>query len=155
MCFYINICMLINLCLYKYAYTCVHIHMLIYIHAYKHTDTHTHMIHKDRERWRAAVHGVVKSRTWLRGWTTTYDIKCKHMLLIFIHTQARVLLCMFFKLLLGHILTFLQLTLFAVCLYFERNLSVLMHKLYFNSYILRDCMHKLQGLYLIPSWVEV
>ena len=25
---------------------------------------------KDREAWRAAVHGVTKSRTWLRDWTT-------------------------------------------------------------------------------------
>ena len=23
----------------------------------------------DREAWRAAVHGVAKSRTWLRDWT--------------------------------------------------------------------------------------
>ena len=26
---------------------------------------------KDREAWRAAVHGVAKSRTWLSKWTTT------------------------------------------------------------------------------------
>ena len=26
---------------------------------------------KDREAWRAAVHGIVKSQTWLRDWTTT------------------------------------------------------------------------------------
>ena len=26
---------------------------------------------KDREAWHAAVHGVAKSQTWLRGWTTT------------------------------------------------------------------------------------
>ena len=26
---------------------------------------------KDREAWRAAVHGVTRSRTWLSGWTTT------------------------------------------------------------------------------------
>ena len=26
---------------------------------------------KDREAWRAAVHGVVKSQTWLSNWTTT------------------------------------------------------------------------------------
>ena len=26
---------------------------------------------KDREAWRAAVHGVVKSRTWLSDWTAT------------------------------------------------------------------------------------
>ena len=26
---------------------------------------------KDREAWRAAVHGVTKSRTWLSKWTTT------------------------------------------------------------------------------------
>ena len=26
---------------------------------------------KDREGWRAAVHGVAKSRTWLDDWTTT------------------------------------------------------------------------------------
>ena len=28
---------------------------------------------KDREAWRAAVHGVVKSRTWLRNWTATWS----------------------------------------------------------------------------------
>ena len=27
----------------------------------------------DREAWRAAVHGVPKSQTWLRGWTTTTE----------------------------------------------------------------------------------
>ena len=27
---------------------------------------------KDREAWRAAVHGVAKSQTWLSDWTTTY-----------------------------------------------------------------------------------
>ena len=29
------------------------------------------VILKDREAWRAAVHGVAKSRTWLSDWTTT------------------------------------------------------------------------------------
>ena len=30
---------------------------------------------KDREAWRAAVHGVTKSQTWLDDWTTTsYDL---------------------------------------------------------------------------------
>ena len=32
----------------------------------------------DREAWRAAIHGVTKSRTWLKDWTElnwkTYDI---------------------------------------------------------------------------------
>ena len=28
-------------------------------------------IMKDREAWRAAVHGILKSQTWLRDWTTT------------------------------------------------------------------------------------
>ena len=27
---------------------------------------------KDREAWRAVIHRVAKSRTWLRGWITTY-----------------------------------------------------------------------------------
>ena len=26
---------------------------------------------KDREAWRAVIHGVTKSQTWLRNWTTT------------------------------------------------------------------------------------
>ena len=26
---------------------------------------------KDSKAWRAAVHGVAKSQTWLRDWTTT------------------------------------------------------------------------------------
>ena len=30
----------------------------------------------DREAWRAAVHAVTKSRTWLRDWTTTTKVKC-------------------------------------------------------------------------------
>ena len=77
------------------------------------------------------------------------------MFLICIHTQARVLLCMSFKLLQSHIISFLQLTLFPVCLYFERNLPILMHKFYFNSHTLYDYMHKSQGLCLILSWVEV
>ena len=28
----------------------------------------------DREAWRAAVHGVAKSRTWLNDWTTTRSL---------------------------------------------------------------------------------
>ena len=32
---------------------------------------------KDRKTWCAAVHGVTKSWTWLRGWTTTYIYKCQ------------------------------------------------------------------------------
>ena len=34
-------------------------------------------IDKDRENWHAAVHGVAKSQTWLRDWTTnmTKDVK--------------------------------------------------------------------------------
>ena len=30
----------------------------------------------DREAWRAAVHGVTKSRTWLRDWTKLYMESC-------------------------------------------------------------------------------
>ena len=33
---------------------------------------------KDREAWRAAAPGVTKTRTWLRGWTTTKS-HCKEM----------------------------------------------------------------------------
>ena len=29
----------------------------------------------DREAWRAAIHGVAKSRTWLSDWT---EVQCKH-----------------------------------------------------------------------------
>ena len=29
----------------------------------------------DREAWRAAIHGVAKSRTWLRDWTETYTVE--------------------------------------------------------------------------------
>ena len=29
----------------------------------------------DREAWRAAVHGVAKSQTWLSNWTTTQEIQ--------------------------------------------------------------------------------
>ena len=30
---------------------------------------------KDREAWRAAVHGVIKSRTWLSNWTTSLALQ--------------------------------------------------------------------------------
>ena len=33
---------------------------------------------KDRDTWRAAVHGVPKSQTWLRDWTTIATTKNKH-----------------------------------------------------------------------------
>ena len=29
---------------------------------------------KDREAWHAAVHGITKSQTWLRDWTTATNI---------------------------------------------------------------------------------
>ena len=35
---------------------------------------------RDREAWRAVFHGVAKSQTWLRGWTTT-TTKVKHTFL--------------------------------------------------------------------------
>ena len=35
----------------------------------------------DREAWRAAVHGVAKSRTWLSDWTelNAADVQKKHL----------------------------------------------------------------------------
>ena len=30
---------------------------------------------KDREAWRAAIHGVTKSRTWLSNWTTSLALQ--------------------------------------------------------------------------------
>ena len=42
---------------------------------------------KDRETWRAAVHGVTKSRTWLSDWTTTTTM-LSHIVLDFIE-QAK------------------------------------------------------------------
>ena len=35
----------------------------------------------DREAWRAAIHGVAKSRTWLRDWT---ELKQKMLILVFV-----------------------------------------------------------------------
>ena len=32
----------------------------------------------DREAWRAAIHGVAKSRTWLSNWTEL-TINCEHL----------------------------------------------------------------------------
>ena len=32
----------------------------------------------DREAWHAAVHGIAKSQTWLRDWTTTMIIRLQH-----------------------------------------------------------------------------
>ena len=37
---------------------------------------------KDKEVWRAAIHGVTKSRIWLSNWTTT--VKRNHILLVFL-----------------------------------------------------------------------
>ena len=37
---------------------------------------------KDREAWRAAFHGVAKSRTWLSDWTTT--TLCEHHVFFFL-----------------------------------------------------------------------
>ena len=41
---------------------------------------------KDREAWRAAVHGVAKSQRWLGDWTTTKKGKTEE-------TMALYLLC--------------------------------------------------------------
>ena len=37
------------------------------------------LIVKDREAWRAAVHGVTKSQTWLSDWTTEIDFSSSHV----------------------------------------------------------------------------
>ena len=37
---------------------------------------------RDREAWHAAVHGVVKSQTWLSEWTTIVDTE-KNYILVF------------------------------------------------------------------------
>ena len=36
---------------------------------------------KDREAWRAAVHGVTKRRTWLSDWTTKNDKPLENIIL--------------------------------------------------------------------------
>ena len=43
---------------------------------------------KDREAWRAAVHGVAKSQTWLSNWTelTEYSVLYRHHI-FFIHSS--------------------------------------------------------------------
>ena len=52
-------------------------------------------------------------------------------------------------------MTFQQPALFADCLHFGGNLSILIHKRYFlNSRPLHYCMHKLPGLYPILSLME-
>ena len=38
---------------------------------------------KDREAWRAAVHGVTKSWTWLSNWTTTIVRNVEHVSIVF------------------------------------------------------------------------
>ena len=47
---------------------------------------------KDREAWRAAVHGVAKSWTWLSYWTTTKSVKekCTPVVLSPFATSLRV-----------------------------------------------------------------
>ena len=35
---------------------------------------------KDRETWRAAVHGITKSQTWLSNWTITPENNIIHQL---------------------------------------------------------------------------
>ena len=44
---------------------------------------------KDREVWRAAVHGVAKSQTWLSDWTRTATKFCKGSLLQRPHLSFR------------------------------------------------------------------
>ena len=54
----------------------------------------------DREAWRAAVHGVAKSPTWLNDWTelnfhraySSYNWKCLSLVLLFI-TKSWLTLC--------------------------------------------------------------
>ena len=37
----------------------------------------------DREAWRAAIHGVAKSRTWLNDWTELFSVrKCSNFILL-------------------------------------------------------------------------
>ena len=49
---------------------------------------------KDREDWSAAVHGITKSWTWLRDWTTT----AIYMYHIFMHSSVHEHLCCFYVL---------------------------------------------------------
>ena len=43
---------------------------------------------KDREAWRAAVHGVTKNQTWLSNWTTTNQL-CK-VKITHTHTHTQI-----------------------------------------------------------------
>ena len=54
----------------------------------------------DREAWRAAIHGVAKSRTWLSDWTELNWTECKfpcyslhvsHPLLLSLHVKGNLL----------------------------------------------------------------
>ena len=53
----------------------------------------------DREAWRAAVHGVAKSRTWLSNWTELKMLKKKKKKQLL---QRHVLSCVSFKSLMLH-----------------------------------------------------
>ena len=44
----------------------------------------------DREAWRAAVHGVTKSQTWLSNWTTTQNFKCATKQWLFLTFPSQV-----------------------------------------------------------------
>ena len=38
---------------------------------------------KDREAWRAAVHGIAKNQTWLSDWTTTWTVTTNYITMVF------------------------------------------------------------------------
>ena len=47
----------------------------------------------DREAWRAAVHGIVKSRTWLSDWTDWTEYLIHHLKLHFLSLLCSSCLC--------------------------------------------------------------
>ena len=81
----------------------------------------------DREAWRAAVHGVTKSQTWLSNWTDCKIHECCFVKLLFISSECSLVFhrISMLQIMLFHLLMLIDTGLVSIFLLLQNSVTVI------------------------------